>query len=407
MTMLPGVLFICLYALFSAFLQSERKYFVSSASPLIYNLIFLVAIWWVKDWISADAMQGLALGVVAAFLCQWLMVIPGTMKLLKPYLSWKEWLSPKLFSPQFIQMVKGIIYTVIGVGAVQINTAIDTLFAHAASLSGPAYLNFAIRLHHLPLSLFGIALASALLPPLSRAMQGGKIAEYLKLLHFALSRSFTLIFPCSVAVLVLGASAVNLVYGHGLFDFQATVQVTICLWAYGIGLMPAVLVLLLAPAFYAKKDFKTPLKASLLSVALSLFLNAILVFWLGLGAASIALATSVAAFANYKFLSRKLSNAIGPIFDQESRNACMKVMVCSLLAGASTLAVGHYFLNDPTVNMLLHGKEVAFPRALLHQCFQFLSLSVAFGGLLFFYAWIVKADSILRIRKQFLPDQSI
>lgn len=401
MTMLPGVLFICLYALFSALLQSERKYFVSSASPLMYNVIFLVAIWWVKDWISADAMQGLALGVVGAFLCQWLMVIPGAVKLLKPYLSWKEWLRPKLFSPQFIQMVKGIIYTVIGVGAVQINTAVDTLFAHAASLSGPAYLNFAIRLHHLPLSLFGIALASALLPPLSRAMQGGQIAEYLKLLHFALSRSFTVVFPCSVAVLVLGASAVNLVYGHGLFDFQATVQVTICLWAYGIGLMPAVLVLLLAPAFYAKKDFKTPLKASLFSVLLSLVLNAILVFWLGLGAASIALATSVAAFANYKFLSRKLSDAIGPLFDKESRNACVKVMTCSLLAGISTLAVGHYFLHDPTMSMLLHAKEVVFSRALSHQCFQFLSLFVLFSGLLFFYAWVVKAESLL---KRFLPN---
>ncbi len=165
--------------------------------------------------------------------------------------------------------------------------------------------------------------------------------------------------------------------------------------------MPAVLVLLLAPAFYAKKDFKTPLKASLFSVVLSLLLNAILVFLLELGAPSIALATSVAAFANYKFLYRKLSNGIGPLFDQESRNACVKVMICSLLAGISTLAVGHYFLHDPTMNMLLHAKEVVFPRALSHQCFQFLSLFAAFTVFLFFYAWVVKAESLL---KRFLPN---
>ena len=399
MTMLPGVLFICLYALFSALLQSEKKYFVSSASPLMYNVVFLVAIWWVKDWISQDAMQGLAFGVVGAFLCQWLIVIPGAMKLLKPYLSWKEWLQPKLFSSQFIQMVKGIIYTVIGVGAVQINAAIDTLFAHAASLSGPAYLNFAIRLHHLPLSLFGIALASALLPPLSRAMQGGQVTEYLKLLHFGLSRSFTLIFPCSVAVLVLGASAVNVVYGRGLFDLQATVQVTTCLWAYGIGLVPAVLVLLLAPAFYAKKDFKTPLKASLISIALSLVLNTVLVFWMGLGSASIALATSVAAFANYKFLARKLSDVVGPIFDRESRRACLKVMASSLLAGASTLACGHFFLNDPTLRMFLQLEGVEFSRLLVYQCVQFLSLSAVFAAFLFFYAWAIGAESLLSVLK--------
>jgi putative peptidoglycan lipid II flippase len=395
MTMLPGVFFICLYALFSALLQSERQYFVSAASPLMYNVMFLVAIFWVKDWVSQAAMEGLAVAVVVAFLCQWLMVVPGVIKLIKPHLSWKEWLQPKLFSPQFIQMVKGIIYTVIGVGAVQINTAIDTLFAHSASLSGPAYLNYAIRLYHLPLSLFGIALASALLPPLSRAIQGGQVADYLKLIHFALSRSFSLIFPCSVAVLVLGAPAVNLIYGHGLFDFQATVQTTICLWAYGVGLMPAVLVLLLSPAFYAQKDFLTPLKASLVSVGLSILLNTILVFFLELGSFSIALATSVAAFVNYRLLSHKLKRVVGPIFDQESRRSCVKVVICSCLAGISTLLAGYYVVNDPTLRMFLNSGNIQFARELLSQLVQFLSLSAIFGLFLFLFAWLFKAEGIL------------
>ena len=400
MTMLPGVFFICLYALFSAFLQSERKYFVSSASPLMYNVMFLVAIWWVKDWISQAAMEGLAIAVVVAFFCQFLMVVPGVLRLLKPYLSWRQWLKPELFSLQFIQMVKGIVYTVIGVGAVQINTAFDTLFAHSASLSGPAYLNYAIRLYHLPLSLFGIALASALLPPLSRALQGEKVAEYVKLLHFALSKSFSLIFPCSVGILVLGASAVNLIFGHGLFDAHSTRETAVCLWAYGIGLMPAVLVLLLSPAFYAQKDFITPLKASLVSVVLSLVLNSILVFSCGLGSFSIALATSVAAFVNYKFLSYQLKKKVGSIFDEKTKRASYKVVICSCLAGIVTLFLGHYLLGDSTLKMCLNLSGVEFPREIFQQCVQFFSLGILFAGFLFLFAKLLKAEGILTLLKR-------
>jgi putative peptidoglycan lipid II flippase len=233
------------------------------------------------------------------------------------------------------------------------------------------------------------------LPPLSRAIQGGQVADYLKLIHFALSRSFSLIFPCSVAVLVLGAPAVNLIYGHGLFDFQATVQTTICLWAYGVGLMPAVLVLLLSPAFYAQKDFLTPLKASLVSVGLSILLNTILVFFLELGSFSIALATSVAAFVNYRLLSHKLKRVVGPIFDQESRRSCVKVVICSCLAGISTLLAGYYVVNDPTLRMFLNSGNIQFARELLSQLVQFLSLSAIFGLFLFLFAWLFKAEGIL------------
>ena len=153
-----------------------------------------------------------------------------------------------------------------------------------ASLEGPAFLWYAIRIEQLPLALFGIALSSALLPPLSRALKNLNMDHYLKLLRFAFARSFSLIFPCTLGIFVLGIAGINLLYGHGDFSNEATYQTTLCLWGYGLGLVPAVFVLLLAPAFYAHKEFRTPMLGSVISVVINVLLSSFFVFGLHLGA---------------------------------------------------------------------------------------------------------------------------
>lgn len=395
MVMLPGVIFICLYALFSALLQCEKKYFLPGAAPVMFNLVILGAIWWVKDWASEAAMVGLSMAVAAAFFFQWAMVIPSSLKFLHPFLSWRSWLKPKIFSLELRQMIGAIALTIIGVGAVQINAALDTVFARFASLSGPAYLNYAMRLYQLPLALFGIALASALLPPLSRAIQNGAVDHYHRLLHFSLSRSFSLMMPCMIGILALGASAVNLIYGHGGFDLDATVNTVTCLWAYGIGLIPAVFVLLLAPAFYAQKDYKTPLYASLCSVGLNTALNGVLVFGLGWGAASIALATAAAAALNFYYLSNRLAKKIGPLFDRATMWSFAKTAAASFIAGGMTVALGVFLLNDPTLKIFFHDPTASFSRHVSDQILHFVVLGGAFTLIFFSYAWMFNAEEIL------------
>lgn len=397
MLMLPGVLFICLYALFSALLQCEKRYFLPGVAPVIFNLVLLGAIWKVKDWAPKEAMVGLSISVVVAFFFQWVIVIPRAFSFLNPLLTIRQWLQAKLFSKELMKMLRAMTFTIIGVGAIQINTALDTVFARAASLSGPAYLNYAIRLYQLPLALFGVALASALLPPLSRAIQHGALDHYRKMLHFALSRTFSLMLPCTIAIFVLGASAVNLIYGHGEFDNEATVNTVTCLWAYGLGLVPAVFVLLLSPAFYAQKDYRTPLFASLCSVGLNVGLNAFLVFGLGWGATSIALATALAATANCYCLAVYLKKRVGPIFDRQAWWACIKAIGASAIAGIGTLALGHYLLGDSTIQIALGSPEISFPRETLTQFVHFFVLAGVFALLFFSYAWMFNLKELLEI----------
>lgn len=387
MVMLPGVLFVCLYALFSALLQTDRKYFLPSVAPIFFNIIFLVILWSVKDWAPEDATVALAIGVTFAFFVQWLSLVFFTGSFLK-HLRWSE---VKLWTPELKKMVSAMSLTIIGIGAVQINSFVDTLFARSADLAGPAYLYFAIRLYQLPLALFGIALSSALLPPLARARQSGDKTQFLTLLQFALRRSVSLMIPMTVALLVFGESIVNVVYGRGAFDVLATLETTRCLCGYGFGLVPAVLVLLLAPAFYAQKDFKTPLRASLISVALNFILNILFIYGFGWGSASVAVATSIAAFVNAGYLFKALTQQEGPLLDRKTLITTGKIAVCSILSGAITLIVG-YFLNP-------------LPRDLLTQVMNLVVYGGVFTIVFVSYAWMLSIDEVFQMIGVTFPPQ--
>ncbi len=380
MVMLPGVLFICLYALFSALLQTDRRYFLPSAAPIFFNVVFLIVLWSVKNWEPAKATAALAGGVTVAFFIQWGAVALSTV----PFLKQIRWHEVKLWAPDLKKMVSSMGLTIVGIGAVQVNGFIDTLFARSIDLIGPAYLYYAIRLYQLPLALFGIALSSALIPPLARARQAGETAHFLSLFLFAVRRSLCLMIPITAAFLVFGESIVNLVYGRGAFDILATLETTRCLWGYSVGLVPAVLVLLLAPAFYAQKDFKTPLKASLISVGVNLGLNFLFIEGFKWGPASVAMATSLAAIVNAVYLFSALD--IGSILDRRTALLSLKVIFCTLFSALLTMMASYFLV----------GKE-QLPRDLLAQVLHLVVHGGLFALLFFSYAWMMKLDEVFQM----------
>jgi putative peptidoglycan lipid II flippase len=286
----------------------------------------------------------------------------------------------------------------IGISAVQVNSTLDALFARAASLEGPAYLWYAIRIEQIPLALFGIALSSALLPPLARALKEGSYDHYLNLLRFALRKGFSLIFPCSCALFVLGVSGINLLYGHGHFTSEAVYQTTLCLWGYGLGLLPSVFVLFLAPAFYADKQFAIPMKGSLFSVGFHLCLTSLFVFGFHWGAFSIALATSLSAWGNYLYLSHHLSKKVGqPLRDVSVSSSFTKTTWSTLVATGGTLLTGIFFVEDPTLSILFSSVEPLFSRDIQLQLMQFVALSGVFVILFFASARLFQAEDALEL----------
>ncbi|MES2273421.1 MAG: lipid II flippase MurJ, partial [Chlamydiota bacterium] len=183
MWMAPGLFFICLYALKCALLQCQKKYFLPAAAPVIFNFVWIIAVFFVWHLPKDAAVRALSIAITLAFAGQWLVTIFSERQLLSSQMSGSEWLRPNLFSKEWKLLIKPLSLGIIGIGAVQFNSAFDAVFARLADAEGPAFLWFAIRIEQLPLALFGIALSGALLPPLSRAIKKGDFPLYRELLQ--------------------------------------------------------------------------------------------------------------------------------------------------------------------------------------------------------------------------------
>lgn len=361
MWMLPGIFFICLFGLSTGLLQSERSFFLPSVSPVASNAVWILGVLALRSLPIHQAVVGLSIVLSFAFFVQWGLTLPRIFRFLRQSLSLKEIFSIAPFSPELKSLARPILLGMIGVASTQINSAIDGIFALWADLEGPAYLWYAIRIQQLPLALFGIAISSALLPSLSRAIEEGATARFESLLNFAKRKIFFLIFPCVVGIFVLGLASVNLLFGRGDFGVNAVYETTLCLWCYGIGLLPSAFVQIVAQGFYAKKDYSTPTKGFVSAALLNTGLNALLVFWLDLGAASIALATSASTLFNAYYLSHKLGlkTNYGPM---------LKVGSCAVLAGMAALSLG-YLIGDGT--LLFWRGEASLPNTVTMQLYHF------------------------------------
>lgn len=403
MLMLPALLFICLYALNTSLLNCEQKYFLPSAAPVILNCVWIatVIVLWQKP--AHAAMESLAMVLVFAFAAQWVVTFPSVYHYLMRTLgstrcayrsNWKEMAA--LLRPFFLALL--------GVAATQINNALDSIFARCADPEAPALLWYALRLQQVPLALFGIGLTGALLPPISRAVQNQEHDKYTSFLNFSLKKCLALMIPMTFAFFALGFSSVNLVYGRGEFDHQAIVQSTYCLWGYGAGLLPMNLVLILAAAFYALKNYKTPTLFCIVAVVCNIGLNALFVFALDMKAVSIAISTSVIAalnalclgYALYKKQGLRWNSLLGSGF---------KVSLCSFFAALVAILAGYYCFGDNTFAFILQKPFISFPQGVFPQLMIFLSEAGIFAIVLYVMAKLTRTvellDMIPSIRQKF------
>ncbi|CUI16024.1 hypothetical protein PNK_0392 [Candidatus Protochlamydia naegleriophila] len=387
MLMLPSLLFICLFGLNASLLQCEKSYFTPGVAPVAFNLIWIIAVWMLKPYAASEAMPLLSIGVIVACFFQWVLTVPKTWKLLKQQLSGYVWNKIDLFSADVFHMGKPFILGLTGVMASQINAAMDSLFARYAEAEGPAMLWYAIRLQQLPLALFSVAIAGALLPPLTRALKAHDWGRYYSFLNEALAHTCTLMIPLTAALFAIGDSSVNLIFGHGDFSNSSVLGTTLCLWAYGIGLLPTSLILLLAPACYAQSNYRLPAIASCLNMLLNLILNAFFINGFGWGAMSVALATSVSAWVNAIFLGRSLTALNGPWISKNVWQHIWKLSIAALIALMGTdLYRNHFYLSALS---LVWNQAPHFPRSLSEQFTILISQCACFGFLLLGCIWLL------------------
>lgn len=343
--LMPSLLFICLFGLNASLLQCEKSYFIPGAAPIAFNLIWILGVVVLWKHSASLAMPWMTGWIILACLFQWLITVPSVYRTLKSngISVWKGFYE-NFATTDVKNLAKPLLLAIIGVGATQVNNALDALFARYADAEGPALLWYALRIQQLPLALFGIAISGALLPPLTRALKSHDIIRYQMFLEFALRRSLALMLPITAAILIMGETCVALLYGHGDFGAGSVGGTTYCLWGYGVGLIPMSLVLILAPAFYAQGNIATPTKASVASMLLNIVLNAAMVMGLGLGATSIAIATSISAWVNLAMLGYSLTHS-RQIISLTFMVSAGKVLIASIAASVAVFFVNVHFFE--------------------------------------------------------------
>jgi putative peptidoglycan lipid II flippase len=236
---------------------------------------------------------------------------------------------------------------ILGNAAVQINVMVNTNFASNLSdahrgLDGPvSWLGYAFRFMQLPLGLFGVAMASATLPSISRSAAAGKMDEFRKTLSQSLGMVFLLTLPSSVGLIVLGKSIIGGIYQGGKFELYDTQQTAVALSCYAVGLSGYAALKVLNPAFYALGDARTPMLVSLGSIAVNFITAESMIRLAGMGHAGLALSTSAVALFGFVVLFALLSKRIGGVHGGELASHILKIVAASAAMAAAVAVSSH------------------------------------------------------------------
>ena len=250
-----------------------------------------------------------------------------------------------LSDPGVRQILRLMGPAIIGTAAVQINVFVNTNFASeivdpatGAVLNGPvSWLSYAFRFMQFPIGVFGVAVATAALPALSRNATQPDYGEFRRTLAHSLTLVFLLCIPSAIGLAVLGRPIVALIFEHGKFTAFDTMQTANALAAYSLGLAGYAAVKVLSPAFYALNDARTPMLVSLASIAVNYALNSLLVE--RFGHVGLAFSTSAVALINFLLLALLIRRRLGRIGGRRLSSAVLRICAASLAMGVAAWAV--------------------------------------------------------------------
>lgn len=391
---IPSLLPICLFGLNISFLQCQKQYFAAGVAPIFFNIVLIITTLFLQSYTPAVAMPLCAFAVILACVAQWAASFIPVYQQCKVSLGKELFKQIQLFSPMVKRIWKPICLGLVGIGASQINNAVDLIFARIADPEGPAQLWYAVRFQQLPLALFGIALSGAILPPLSRAIQTGNQEQYRIFLDYAIRKVIAFLAPCTGALLVLGMAIIHGMYGHGGFSLHAVVMTTGCLHGYALSLIPMGLIIIFANGFYAKKNYTIPMRGAYISLCSNLLFNTIMVYGFGWKAISVCIATSISSWLNALYLYWKLQkDAFSPL-SAAGRLSSLKTVGAVLASSVlSYIAISLFF--SPPILFTAFASSVSLPVNFIDKMIYIIYPGVFFCISLFAFAVLFRADDLL------------
>jgi putative peptidoglycan lipid II flippase len=337
--MFPFLLLVALAAQAMGVLNASNRFGVPALASTFFNIgsvgFGLVIGFGLGPTLHLSRIEGMAIGVVLGGALQLCWQLPSLHRLgfrFRPAFD--------LSHPGLKRIFKLMVPAILGNAAVQINVMVNTNFASSVfdphrGYDGPvSWLSYAFRFMQLPLGLFGVAMASATLPSISRSAAAGRMDEFRQTLSKSLGMVFLLTVPSSVGLIVLGKSIIGAIYQGGKFELYDTQQTAIALSCYAVGLAGYAALKVLTPAYYALGDARIPMIVSLLSIGINYATASLMIRVAGFGQAGLAMSTSVVALFGFVVLFAILRKRIGGVYGRELMAGLSKVVLASLVMGA-------------------------------------------------------------------------
>ncbi len=338
--MIPFLLLVALAAQAMGILNAHRRFGIPALASAFFNLGSIVGGlllgFVLGPSVGLAPIEGMAYGTLIGGFLQFAVQWPS---LFRTGFSYRPMLS--FTDPAMRQILRLMGPAIIGTAAVQINVFVNTNFASSITdpatggvVNGPvSWLTYAFRFMQLPIGVFGVAIATAALPQLSRSSARKDLAEFRQTLAHSLSLVFLLCIPAAAGLAVLGHPIVGLIFEHGRFTGTDTVQTANALAAYSVGLAGYAAIKVLSPAFYAMDDARTPMLVSLGSIGVNYLLNSLLVG--PFGHVGLALSTSAVALVNFFLLMLLMRRRLGRM--EGGRLSWTALKIC-LASGAMAAA---------------------------------------------------------------------
>ncbi|MCS0059060.1 murein biosynthesis integral membrane protein MurJ [Vibrio parahaemolyticus] len=333
----PYLWFITFVALSGAILNTLGKFAVSSFTPVFLNVMIILAAWFISPQMSEPEI-GLAIGVFLGGLVQFLFQIPFLIKagvMVKPKWGWRD--------PGVVKIRTLMIPALFGVSVSQINLLFDTFIASFLQTGSISWLYYSDRLLEFPLGLFGIAIATVILPALSRKHVDSQSEGFAHTMDWGVRMVTLLGIPAMLGLMALAKPMLMVLFMRGEFSPQDVHQASLSLLAYASGLLNFMLIKVLAPGYYSRQDTKTPVKYGIIAMVTNMVFNAIFAYFYGY--VGLAIATALSAFVNMALLYRGLH--IAGVYQITKRTVFFIIRL--VIAGAAMVAAILWQLEDMSV----------------------------------------------------------
>lgn len=297
--MFPYLMLISLTAFVGAILNTYGKFSYPAFTPALLNICLIATAFGITHFFAVP-IEAQAWGVLLAGFVQLFFQLPVLYKLgllTKPRINWRN---------EGVQRVlKLMLPALFGASVGQISILLNTIFASFLVVGSVSWLYYSERLAYFPLGVFGVALATVILPHLSRHHVMESKAAFASTLNWGLRCNLLIGIPASLCMLILSGPLVVSLFQYGKFSAYDVLMTQKSVITYSLGLQAFMLVKVLSSAFYSRQDIRTPVKITVFAVFMNMVFSAILIW--PLAHAGLALASSLSSWVNVIILWVMLS----------------------------------------------------------------------------------------------------